>query len=633
MLVHLTSAVSTAIIRRMSPWARRLSPLAVLIYAAVLVWIFSLEFEGFHRVEHNHDGVSLSAWILPGNEYRTGRIMALNVSTDWFETRLGLWDSVTLRRSGGARESVRPLSIHRDENGFRVRFEQDFELIVTSEPEDEPEIVLEVVVPEQRSQLLGLELPLSPTEASRFRRTANGQALTMEEDHQQFSVTFPSDATYDAVNRRAVLAGKEGTYEIRAKYQEAPDEGTLASWFDGTVSEVSDRDLEETVSEFIDRAFTVWREARYSPEHGTWTFADGGDRFDERVALALLAEAWTRNDYARVRSQMRNAQSLHMDSTSYRLAGYLGELGEYREAMHDEINDELEQISELVDDNDADVFLRDDPWTNRSVFNFAETHAGPGLLSQLLELAGSVDLSSLEFPQLLALYEARYYYPDTEQESTHEQLNRLDNRIEDLLLPRVRNTENGFFIETGEQRANVAASLRAGQVILAAAPSDDSWIQLGRRLVRDALNLFDPDLHGPGSLHLDGMSIVDVEGSTDAIDMYPYISTNPRLPSVISPPSPFADEGFVWTIADVSDIQVSEDRMSFTITGAPDRTHHLFVHGVPSVSRVSMFGLDNWRDDSNFERYSRGRHYDEETGTVGIKYTSEQRSSTVEIHY
>ncbi len=623
----------------MSPWARRLSPLVAVLYAVMLVWIFSLEFSGAYRVERERGEVSLSAWVFPGNEYRSERIVGLRVSTDWFQTGLDFRDSVALRRRGGTRETLRPLSLGTRENGFRIYLEQGIELEITNVSHDEPEVQLELVIPEQSEELLGIEVPLSPTGMFQFRRTSNTPIIATQqsspagERRGSFSISLPAGAAYDGVNRRAVLSGNEGRHTIRSVYEQEPDEGTLASWFERSEDRLDETDVESAVSEFIDTAFTLWRDERYSPEHGTWSFADGGSRFDERIAVALLAEAWSRGDYARVRSEMRNARGMHMEATSHRIAGYLGELNEYRESMYTEIDNEIERIRELVGNEDPSVFTRDDPWTGRSVFNVAEAHAEPQLLADLLELTETINLSSLEFPELLSLYEARYTYPDTRGDSTHERLSMLEGRIEDLIIPRARNTENGFFIETGDQQVNILASLRTGQILLESASPDERMAALGRHLIYDSLELFDRDLRAPEALELDGTSVVGHSGHTETVDVYPYLSSNPRLPSVISPPTPFAPEGFIWTIADVSDIQVDEDRISFGVSSPADRTHYLFVHGTPSVSRVSMFGLNNWRDDPNFERYIRGRHFDPATGTLSIKYTNEESFGTIEIYY
>ncbi|MFP4643526.1 MAG: hypothetical protein ACLFM0_04155 [Spirochaetales bacterium] len=617
----------------MSVWARRLSPFVALLYAALLVWIFSLEFAGTHRVESTRGIVSVSAWVFPGNEYRGGRIPAFTLSTGWFETGLGLRDGITLRRSGGVRQTLRPLAFEATADGFRIRFEQELEIEVTTDSETDAEVTMNVIVPERLNGLMGVEVPLSPTDGSRFRQTDSSPILVTADDRQTGAISLPTGASYDEVNKRAVLPGENGTYTIHSAYQESPDGGNLSTWFEGSRSTLSEGDVEDAISGFIDTAYLLWRDERYSSEHGTWSFSDGGARFDERVAVALLAEAWTRDDYARVRSEMTNARGMHTNRTSHRLAGYLGNLDEYVDTMHEEIGRKVDRIRELVAADDPEVFRLDDPWTDQSVFNFVDIHADGQLLSQLLELAESVDPSSLGFSEQLSLFEARFRYPDTEAESTHDRLDTLDDRIGDFVIPRVHNTDDGFLVESSDGRSNVLDSLRAGQVLLASSPSDERMEQLGRHLVDDALELFNSDLLGPESLELDGLSVTGFDGYTEPVDVYPYISTNRRLPSVVSPSEPFEPGGFIWTVADVSDIQVNDNRLSFALTAPVERTHYVMVHGAPSISRVSMFGLDNWRNDSNFERYIRGRHYDPETNTLSIKYTNEDTRGTVSVYY
>ena len=617
---------------RMSPLARRLALLAPLLYAGLLTFFFALEFEGARRIEDVRGTVSLSGYLLPGNPYRESRIHRLRISGSAFTLNLFHAHGLTARLDGGSRASLAPREITRLDGGFRVYFEHDVIVEVLNEPGEVETVQIATVVPESLERVLSLELPFAPGPDTEIVRSVNSPVIDLDAPHGLFRVSIPGGSAYDSTNRRMILPGAPGTYTLRYTMEENPDGGTLASWFRSGDDGPSDSETDTRIEEYLETAWEQWRFHRYSAENGVWAHPDGGERFDERIVLALLAEAWERDEYSRVRAEMRNARGIHQELTSFRVAPFLGELRHYAADMRAEAAERAARIERLIDAGDPEVLTAGDPWSRRTVFEVAGHHGGQQLGERLADFVSDLDLSELPYEALLSLYEARYIFP-AEGVALPEELDELAGLAEELLIERVRNTESGFFVRTDEEHSDIVLSVRTGLVLRAIDHGDERIEILGRRLVTDALDLADTDGFMPRYLQIDGSSIVGWSGNSTPEELYPWLSDNPRLPTAIAPGEPFADDGLIWTVGDLADVQVDERRISLSVTGPPERTHYLMIYGLPSLSRAEMFGLSDWRNDPNFEAYIRGRHYNAQESTLKIKYTDESSRGDLALYF
>lgn len=645
---------------------RRFSVLMPILYLALIAFLLSLEFAGTTRVESERDQLSLDAWIFPGNAHRSQQIRAMRLASRHLAFDLGYSRGLTARLEGGSRERLPPVNFEAIDGGYRITFPQGIELEAISEPGETATLQYTLVIPPIVERVLSVEVPLEPAGGSTFQRTANSPVILVSAPEGHWTLSLPDGASYDGIHRRLVIPGTPGTYTLRSSYQEEPDEGTLASWFADGRQTVSAADLENQVDDYLEAAWSGWREDRYNGELGTWSHPDGGERFDERIAIALLAEAWERDDWSRVVSAMRNARALHREQTSYRIAPFLGDLSYYAPQMRESVSEKREAIRADLAREDPRVFLRDDRWSRRSVFEYVGDHDGESQVTELIALAvrlfdeetrgdeaasdrvsaethdaqSSAPQSEWPYEVLLSLYEARYIYGDrgisdsgtADRQSIHEALNFLEERVQADIVSRVRNTESGFFVQTHDSHSDVALSLRSGRVLAAMNHEDTRVKQLGRRLVSDALGLGFEEATLPQALELDGSSIVSSSGSIAPEELYPFLSDNQRLPRAIEAPQPLDENAFIWTVADVSELASSSATVSMVVDSPADRTHYLLVYGVPSLTRAALFGLENWRDDPAFENYIRGRHFNSEAQTLKIKYTDELSRREIALH-
>ncbi|MFW5995264.1 MAG: hypothetical protein ACOCRN_04055, partial [Spirochaetia bacterium] len=271
----------------------RLSPLVVLLYAALILWIFSLEFAGTQKLESSIGELKFSGWRFPENEYRDEFLAGVHLRTGWFRISLRPGQSVTGLEHDGSRTPLRAERVTRTETGYRISFEKGVQLDAMNEPGEDRAIQLALIIGEAGNDFRAVELPLQPTEDTRFARTHNNPTMAIHTSDGTHALSLPDGSGYDRVHRRITLPGSSGTYTIRSTYREELEEGVLDSWFSGQSGPaITDSDVTEAIDEFLDQSWSAWRTELYSSETGTWERPDGGHRFDERIALALLAEGW-----------------------------------------------------------------------------------------------------------------------------------------------------------------------------------------------------------------------------------------------------------------------------------------------------------------------------------------------------
>ena len=89
---------------------------------------------------------------------------------------------------------------------------------------------------------------------------------------------------------------------------------------------------------------------------------------------------------------------------------------------------------------------------------------------------------------------------------------------------------------------------------------------------------------------------------------------------------------FIWTIADFTRIEIAEEQFSFRLEYPENQTHYIIMHGIPPFESMQLFGLQ-WRNDRSFESYIKGRHYEQETNTLMIKYTDNSTVEDIFLYY
>ncbi|MFW5688879.1 MAG: hypothetical protein ACOC1U_04830, partial [Spirochaetota bacterium] len=101
--------------------------------------------------------------------------------------------------------------------------------------------------------------------------------------------------------------------------------------------------------------------------------------------------------------------------------------------------------------------------------------------------------------------------------------------------------------------------------------------------------------------------------------LYPLLAEAPAYPRQVSLYEEVGSGHWVWTIVPVTPVRLTEGEWRFELTYPRLRTFFLTFQGIPEFTRMELFG-QTWRNAPDFEIYSKGRHYNDETDTLMIKY-------------
>jgi hypothetical protein len=228
-----------------------------------------------------------------------------------------------------------------------------------------------------------------------------------------------------------------------------------------------------------------------------------------------------------------------------------------------------------------------------------------------------------------------YYLADFPNAETAEVFARFTAAVEARVLPNLfRAQEAGFFLRSGPGRVDVFESILAGRILEAAGAErgDERLVTVGRNLVSSALALSDGDGFVPAVLYVGDDGLEGVEGALGPERFYEILSDNPAYPRQISLAEEIGRGTWMWTVAQIVDIDADTERHRFTIAYPRNRTHYIILQGIPTFTGMELFG-QQWRNDPSFESYIKGRHYNPRTDTLMIKYTDNSVQGDIILEY
>ncbi len=384
---------------------------------------------------------------------------------------------------------------------------------------------------------------------------------------------------------------------------------------------------EQTIRDYLDVGYTGWSGERYNGGSGTWSMRDGAARFSEEILTAYLAEAWRRNEYATAFNQMRRAADLHPQAVGFLSAPFLGDLRSVSATFVEEDRERAQSLEARIAAGDPTIFRDED------VIIHASLHGNEQLYRLLLEYIEIVDYRTVGIPTAVGML-ASAVDTDFPDPAAEEATRRFLGIIEERLFPAVRRFDDFFYLETAQGEIDVYRSIRAGQLIERVGRDEDNqlYITVGRNLVMSGLQLADPRGFLPEFLYFNETGIQRREGSFGVERLYARFTENPWYPRAISLYDDLGAGSFIWTIADFTTIDIGEETFRFRLQYPANQTHYIIMQGIPPFNSMQLFGLQ-WRNDISFESYIKGRHYEESTRTLMIKYTDNSTEEDIILNY
>ncbi len=611
--------------KSMTVWMRRFSYVMPLLFAGLIALLFFREFEGNERVEWEVSEIRLSAHTLAPNAHRDGQVRSLSVATDGFVVDLSRGSGIVRRSDSGRASILNPIDFREREGGFIVELEDGYALEILREPGDRLAIQLAIAKPAERERVRSYEFSFRAAEGAQFRRTDNSPVLEIQVGDRIYNLLLPESALFDAVNRRIILAPEPDTQTIRYVFEPEPDAGTIATWARSGELSLNSADYEAILDAFASDLVDSWN-ARFSPAAGTWQRPEGAAVFDERIAAALMSRAWGSTAYDLRAAELRNAASIHASARSFRTAPYFGDLNRLAPAMREELRSQETDLRALVAGDPVELLHTSDAILRMNISSILTRIADDALTSAAHDAIEGLSVTDLDIPDAIRILELLYRESGV-SDDLRQILSAFEQASVDRITEAVRRTPSGFYVESQPGTVEFEHTVRAG-LAFAAFPGDNRVQQLGRHLVRDALELADDQLTLPRTGALTQGAVETLSGYLLPEEWYHFLRPQPQAVRMTPLPAPFDEGAFLLSAVRLADVRATTGQVVVELENVPNRTHYIVMQEVPSFRNMELFRLD-WRTDPNFENFSRGRNFNSSAGTLKIKYTDTQPTGRI----
>lgn len=513
------------------------------------------------------------------------------------------------------------------EEGIIVNFAGGIGIGFDGSLEEPLSLSLDIQVAEESASVDMLSFPVIFEEETEL---VAGDRLQVRYDGRDYALSLPPKGEVDLAGGRVLLSAAPTRYRLVYEEVEAEAEapGGPDDWFADPATDISASAYAAAVGNYLESAYRGWSTLRYNPNDGTWDSLVGAPEFNETTLTAYLAEAWRRGreEYIGAFNEMRAAADRHSDEIGYVSAPFLGELLPKVVALEEIEQRNAAVVRESLAAGDTTIFSR--IGLPRDAIRWGELPLYENIISRMAEL----DPASLPMPILVGLLGTVYLTePVTEaQAGVHESFRGVPRR---LLFPAIQRAGDDYFLAEGGGAVDLRRSILAGLVMQRAGEieGDAVLVRAGRNLVDSALSLANDAglLPGTGRISDEGGTLESVDGSLAPEELYPYLVANPAYPRAIIP-YPDAAPGFwIWTIAEVPALSFRPGEYELTVRHPQNRTYYIIMRGIPTAANdveMELFGIRPWRNDVQFESYSRGRYFDARTQSLLIKYDTRNTS-------
>ena len=598
------------------------------VYAGVILLLLFLQFSDGQRFYESTDGLTLEGRMTATVERESSTISFVRVSYRGMAFEFD--DESSLRLTDGNNESriLAPRSYVGTDTGFRIRFDENATLSFDLASSDGQELRVRPELGEALSPASSISLPVTTIGGAALQRTTLPGIYPVRFESRTYHLAPPPQSELDTERGLLRIPADSDTRTVRYLQADAEQQNVFATWFSDDELWIPAGEYETTVGAFIDDAYIGWSNTRLNDGSGTWDMRSGSPTFSELILTATLAEAWQRDEYTPVFTDMRRAADQHPDQVSLLSAPFLGNLDDIREQYLEADERRAERLLELARNRDPELFRTPD------LAKFAMDRGSEELYRAVLAAVENIDVLETNMAQAIGMLR-NYYLADFPTEESRDAFSRFASIIETRLLPNLYRAEDeGFFLRSGPGRVEVFQSVVAGRILQAAGTErqDRRLVSVGRQLVSSSLALADEDGFLPAVLYVGAEGLEGVEGAIGPERVYGLLSNNPAYPAQISLAEEVGPGTWIWAVADFTEIDIASDQHRFVVEYPRNRTHYIIMQGFPPFSGMVLFG-QQWRTDPSFESYIKGRHYERGSQTLMIKYTDNSVRGEIILEY
>jgi hypothetical protein len=476
------------------------------------------------------------------------------------------------------------------------------------------------------------------TVAGVLRDPPSGAALAWKRAGRDYLLTLPQGARTDvaAGTLSLPLAGAawsgvlrvEGvTAEARTTSRTAPAQSIRLP---DEASMPSEDRLQSTLAAYADAAYQGWSVSRLLAADAQWQLADGSAGFSEDIGTGLLAESVTRGTWKQMFPMWADAQAQQQRrapqaALSFTTSAYIGGIRDFAKAHQERTTLQVEQARALLSASDAQFLL------TRGVVTLFANHASPDLLQKTGGFLASRTPSSLDIPAVAGLVEGLLDYSRVVRQD--ESLVRLlKEAINRRILPAVRTTNVGVFLDTGSGKSDLWAGIFCGALLLRAGTVVDSSLAtaVGRGLITSGLSLANEKGILPATLVLAGGRISSREGFLGPESIYQMLPLARFVPRETSLAAQLGPGSWVWTSARLASAAGSPSGTALVFSYPPGVPYHVMIQGIRPFAQLKLHGIP-WHADPTYFKYSAGWAYDAGSRTLFMKVTGKADLEEIDI--
>jgi hypothetical protein len=417
-------------------------------------------------------------------------------------------------------------------------------------------------------------------------------------------------------------AARTAAAEVPAQASRLPDEASMPS---------EDR-LQVALAAYADAAYRGWTMSRYLAADARWQLADGSPGFSEDIGVGLLAESIARGTWQQafplwsdaLALQQRRAPQAALELTT---SAYVGGVRDFVKSLDGRTVQQLEQVRAQLERSDNRLLL------TPGLVTLLADHSDPDLLQKAGAFLAGRTPSGMDVPTVTGLVEALLDYAQVVRwDDTLVRL--LKDAINRRILPAVRATNAGVFLETDSGRSDLQRSVICGTLLLRAGTLIDSSLAgaVGRGLIASGLSLADDKGILPATLVLSGGRISSRSGFLLPESIYPMLPLARFVPSETPLAAQLGPGSWVWTSARLATAAASASAAALVFSYPAGVPYHLVLRGIRPFAQLKLHGIP-WHSDPSYFKYSDGWAYDAGSETLFMKVTGKSDREEIDISW
>ena len=596
------------------------------VYIGVIFLLLFLQFSGGERQTRTVGNLTLQATQAATGEEGAWSVREISIRFRGLAFEFGNDAGLIVETASDVVDA--PLSSYSTrDDGFDVTFDGGFVVAFTTSSDQVEELQVRLLIPDTDLQIARVSIPFQFGDGASTDTNERRQFVQVDYNGTDYYFTSPPDAVIDPANNRVTIKPSAAGQAIRYVEATAGNPAVVASWFKDPSLVIGDNEYTSLVDDYIDRAYAGWSENRYNSRDLTWDGPAESPAFSEAALAAYLAEATRRGDYSRAYSEMRRAHDLHPDQLSLLSSPFLGDLRAVTDRLVAVDERTSSEITGMIERGEAAVLAQPD------IFGFAADRGTPGLYEAIVEFAHTVDTRTIDVPTTIGIV-SNAVLSDIPGESGRDVLERFVGLTQQQIISSIVRTDRGFFVRTAPGRIDLFQTIVAGVVLetIGDNTGDDLLRTIGRNLIASVLALSDASGMLPASLLLQGDKIQESDGQIGPEEIYSIIVDNVYYPHQVSLYETAGAGTWAFAAIDFAISGFSPDQWRFRLEYPRLQTHYLLVFGVPVFERIELFG-QTWRDAPDFDIYSKGRHYEESSEILMVKYYDDSVQRDIVLYY